>query len=116
MSTYLEILEKIQAQALENLKQIEAVQIATLHTAREIAASLPSLLNLPNIPTTEGVPTLEQIAELNTSFATKLLDQQKAYASQLAALAGNPTVRRGGKKPDNATTSESPRDARSTQG
>jgi hypothetical protein len=71
--TYLEILEKIQAQTLDNVKQIEA-------------ASLPSLMKLPNGPTIEGLPTLAQVVELNSSFATQVLDQQKAFASQLAEV------------------------------
>jgi hypothetical protein len=82
--TYLEILQKIQAQALDNIKQIQAAQISTLQTVREVAASLPSLMNLPNVSTIEGIPTLAQVVELNSSFATQVLDQQKAFASQLA--------------------------------
>jgi hypothetical protein len=84
--TYLEILEKIQAQTLDNVKQIEAAQISTLQTVREVAASLPSLMNLPNLPTIEGLPTLAQITELNTSFATQLLDQGQAFTSQFAEV------------------------------
>ncbi len=84
--TYIEILEKIQSQTLDNVKQIEAAQISTLQTVREVAASLPSLMNLPNVPTIEGLPTLAQVVELNSSFATQLLDQQKAFASQLAEV------------------------------
>jgi hypothetical protein len=75
MATYLEILQKIQAQTLDNVKQIQAVQIATLSTLRELIAELP---------TTKGVPTFAQITELGNSFATQVLDQQKAFASQLA--------------------------------
>jgi hypothetical protein len=86
MATYLEMLEKIQTQTLENLKQVQAVQVATLNTARELVSSLPSITSAPNVPTIEGLPTLQQIADLNTSFATKLLDQQKAFASQIAEL------------------------------
>jgi len=81
-ANYLEILAKIQAQTLDNLKQIQAVQIATLTTARELVTNVPT----PSVPTVEGIPTLAQVAELNTSFATQLLDQQKAYANQLAEL------------------------------
>jgi hypothetical protein len=86
MATYLEVLQKIQAQTLENLKQIQAVQVSTLTTARELAASMPSITTAPNMPTIEGLPTLAQLSEVNTAFATQLLDQQKAYASQLAEL------------------------------
>jgi hypothetical protein len=84
--TYLEIVEKIQAQTLDNVKQTEAAQISTLHMIREVVASLPSLMNLPNVPTIEGIPTLAQVVELNSSFATQLLDQEKAFASQLAVV------------------------------
>jgi hypothetical protein len=41
---------------------------------------------VPTVPTIDGIPTLAQIAELNTSFATQLLDQQKAYAGELAEI------------------------------
>ena len=75
MASYLDILQKIQAQTLDNVKQIEAAQIATLTTARELIAELP---------TAKGVPTFAQITELVTSFATQVLDQQKAFASQVA--------------------------------
>ena len=89
MANYLEILEKIQAQTLDNVKQIEAAQIATLTTARELIAELP---------TAKGVPTFAQITELVTSFATQVLDQQKAFASQVAdvithAVESNPLVK-----------------------
>jgi hypothetical protein len=85
-ATYLEILSKIQSQTLENLKQMQAVQVASLHTAKELAASLPTMATVPTVPTIDGIPTLAQIAELNTSFATQLLDQQKAYAGELAEI------------------------------
>jgi hypothetical protein len=77
MTTYLEVLQKLQAQTLENVKQIQAVQIATLTTARELIAELP---------TAKGFPTLAQATEFGNSFATQLLDQQKAFVNQLAAV------------------------------
>lgn len=83
MATYLEMLAKLQAQTLDGLKQIQAVQVNALTTAREMVASMPTT---PTMPTMEGMPTLAQIADLNTSFATQLLDQQKAFAGQLAEL------------------------------
>jgi hypothetical protein len=81
-----EIQEKIQAQVLDNMKQIQAVQLSTLHTVREVVAALPSPTNLPSVPVIEGFPTIAQITDLNTSFATQLLDQGKAYTSQLAEV------------------------------
>jgi hypothetical protein len=83
---YIEIQEKIQAQALDNLKQIQAVQISTLQAVREVVAALPSPTNLPSMPTIEGFPTITQITELNASFATQLVDQGKAFTSQLAEV------------------------------
>ena len=82
--TYLEIQEKIQNQALDNLKQIQAAQIATLQTAREVVVALPSLMSLPNAAKMEGVPTLAQLTELGTSFVTQLLEQGKAFTSTFA--------------------------------
>jgi hypothetical protein len=84
--TYIEILEKIQAQAIINLKQIQAGQISTLQTVREVVASLPSMMSSPNVPTMEGIPTLSQVVELATSFSTELLDQEKAFVSQLTEV------------------------------
>jgi hypothetical protein len=81
--TYIEILEKIQAQALSNLKEIQAAQISTLRTVREVVASLPSLMSSQNV---EGMPTLSQVVELTTSFATGLLDQEKAFVNQLTEV------------------------------
>jgi len=84
--TYIEILEKIQAQAISNLKQIQDAQISTLKTVREVVTSLPSMMSSSNVPTTEGVPTLSQVVELTTSFATELVDQEKAFVSQLSEV------------------------------
>jgi uncharacterized membrane protein len=85
-TTYLDILGKIQAQTLENLKQIQTVQVSALTTARELVSSLPSIANSPATATIEGLPTFAQMTELNTLFATQLFDQQKVFASKLAEL------------------------------
>lgn len=82
MATYLEIIQKIQAQTLDNVKQVQAVQISTLTAVRELIAELP---------TAKGVPTFAQISELGKSFMTHVLDQQKAFARQLADV-GTPAV------------------------
>lgn len=74
MATYLEILEKLQTQTLDNVKQLQAVQIATLTTVRELIADLPNA---------KGMPTFAQITDLGASFANKLLDQQKAFVDEL---------------------------------
>jgi hypothetical protein len=82
-ASYIELLQKLQAQTLESLKQIQNVQVATLTTTREMVASLPTMTSVPTI---ESMPSVAQIAEINTQFASQLLDQQKAYATQLAEL------------------------------
>jgi hypothetical protein len=41
---------------------------------------------VPQLPTFEGVPSLAELTELNTSFAHKLLEQQSTYARQLATI------------------------------
>jgi hypothetical protein len=75
MTTYVEVLQRIQAQTLDNVKQIQAVQISTLNTIRELIAELPMA---------KSVPTLAQISELTSSFANQLLDQQKVFVNELA--------------------------------
>jgi hypothetical protein len=89
--TYLEVVQRIQAQTLDNVKQIQAAQIATLKLARQLIAELP---------TAKGVPTFAQITDLGGSFATQLLDQQKAFANQLVdavkpAVESNSLVKAG---------------------
>jgi hypothetical protein len=75
MTTYLEVLQKIQNQTLDNIKQMQAVQIATFRTARELIAALP---------TAKGMPTLSEVTELSSSFVNKVLDQQKVFVDELA--------------------------------
>jgi tRNA uridine 5-carbamoylmethylation protein Kti12 len=75
MTTYLEVLQKIQNQTLDNIKQLQAVQIATFRTARELIVALP---------TAKGVPTLSEVTELSSSFVNKVLDQQKVFVDELA--------------------------------
>lgn len=75
MVNYLEMLQKIETQTLDNVEQIQAVQLSTLTMAREIVAELS---------TTQGVPTFAQITQVGTSFASQLLDQQKVFVGQLA--------------------------------
>jgi hypothetical protein len=58
-------MQKIQDQTLDNVKKIQAVQIATLNTVCELITELP---------TTEGAATFARITELGNSFATQLLD------------------------------------------
>jgi hypothetical protein len=75
MATYLEIIEKLQNQTLDNVKKLQAVQIATLTTVRELISELPK---------TKGMPTFAEITDLGNSFTNQLLDQQKAFVNELA--------------------------------
>jgi len=82
-ATYLETIEKLQSQGLETLKQAQAVQLATLASIRDIAAGAPALTEIPQF---DKLPTFGDLAELSTSFATKLVEQQNAYLTALAGV------------------------------
>ena len=83
MSTYLETLGKLQQQSLDALKQAQAIQVATLTTLGEIVAEAPAFK-----PATvfENMPTFAELAELNTAFARNVLEQQNAYATEIASI------------------------------
>ena len=82
-ATYLETIEKLQSQGLETLKQAQAVQLATIASIRDIAAGAPALTEIPQF---DKLPTFGDLAELSTSFATKLVEQQNAYLTALAGV------------------------------
>jgi hypothetical protein len=81
-TTYLEMISKLQQQSLQALKQAQESQLAALSTAREIATQFAAA----PLPTPEAVPSISALTELTSSFATQMLDQQKAYANQLAGF------------------------------
>ena len=81
--TYLETIAKLQAQSLDALKQAQATQVATLTTIGEIVSNVPSFQ--PSMPL-GNLPTLAELTELNTTFAKSVLEQQSAFASQLAGV------------------------------
>ncbi len=83
MATYLETLEKLQQTSLDTLKQVQAGQLAALTTIGELVSGVPATK-----PTAafENLPTFAQLAELNASFMRNVLEQQKAYASELAGI------------------------------
>lgn len=82
--TYLETLTKLQHQSLDVLKNVQDAQLQTLTSIREMVAGI----DVPTAPTTENLPSIEKIVELNTQFATAVFEQQKAYAAQLSSLFG----------------------------
>jgi len=82
-STYVDMIAKLQAQTLESIKTLQSIQLSTLTTVREMVTTLPTMTQAQPA---DGVPSIAQVTELNTKFATELLDQQKAYANQLAEL------------------------------
>ena len=82
-ASYLEMITKLQDQGLDALKQAQKAHLETLGQVREFVEKLP---NVPQMPVLEGVPTLAQITELSTSFVEQVVDQQKTYATELAAI------------------------------
>jgi len=82
-STYLDMLAKFQEQGLETLKQAQSAYVDTLSSTRSMVEKMPAL---PKMPAIEGMPTVEELTELNTAFLDKVIEQQKAFAKQLAEV------------------------------
>ncbi|GAC1658979.1 MAG: hypothetical protein NVS4B13_02870 [Candidatus Elarobacter sp.] len=82
MATYLETLEKLQQQSLDTLKQVQATQLAALTTIGELVSDVPAF----RPASMANVPTFAELAELNASYTRNLLEQQNAFASQLAGI------------------------------
>lgn len=82
--TYLETLTKLQHQSLDMLKNVQEAQLQTLTSIRDMVAGI----EIPAVPTSESLPALDKVVELNTQFATAIFEQQKAYATQLTSLFG----------------------------
>ena len=81
--TYLESLGKLQAQSLEALKQVQATQLAALTTIGELVSNVPPFRSASNLG---SLPTFAELAEVNAAFVRSVLEQQNAYASQLAGV------------------------------
>jgi|ERR1035437_5105882 hypothetical protein len=81
--TYLETLGKLQEQSLEALKQLAATQLAALTTIGELVSTVPPFRSASTVA---SLPTFAELAELNAAFVRSLLEQQNAYASQLAGV------------------------------
>jgi hypothetical protein len=80
-STYLDLLAKFQEQGLDTLKQAQSAYVESLTSTRAMVEKLPTL---PKLPVIDGVPTIEELTELNTEFLDRVVAQQKAFAKQLA--------------------------------
>ena len=83
MATYLETLGKLQQQSLEALKQAQATQLAALTTLGELVSDVPAFRPASVL---ESIPTFAELTELYAAFARNVLEQQNAYASQLAGI------------------------------
>jgi hypothetical protein len=83
-STYLDLLTKMQEQGLEALKQTQSAYLESLAAARKVVEAMPMPVPMPQMPVIEGVPTLAELTDLNVAFIDKVVEQQKAYAKQLA--------------------------------
>ena len=86
-ATYLETIEKLQAQGLETLKQAQAVQIAALTSFRDIVATLPAAP--ASVPTLDKLPTFSELTELSQTFVKQLAAQQSTYVAELAGFFSN---------------------------
>src|ERR1700733_23450 len=83
MATYLETIGKLQQQALDSLKQVQAAQLAPLTPVGELVTNVPAFQPASGIP---SLPTFAELAELNTAFVRNVIEQQNAFASQLAGI------------------------------
>ena len=83
MATYLKTIEKLQQTSLDALKQVQASQLAVLESLGELATEVPAFKPSAAF---ENLPTFAELAELNATFTRNVIEQQKAYASQLAGL------------------------------
>jgi hypothetical protein len=83
--TYIDTIEKFQAQGLEAIKQVQAAQINAVSSFREMFSNVTN--KLPNAQTLSNIPTVvSKISELNSTFAVKLIEQQNDYVNQLLAV------------------------------
>ncbi len=85
-STYLDLLAKFQEQGLDTLKQAQSAYVDTLASTRSMVEKLPAMPAMPAMPAIEGLPTVEELTELNSAFLDKVIEQQKAFAKQLAEV------------------------------
>jgi hypothetical protein len=80
--SYVDTIEKFQAQGLEAIKQVQAAQINAVSSFRELFSNVTS--KLPNAQSFSNIPTVvSKISELNSTFAVKLIEQQNDYVNQL---------------------------------
>jgi hypothetical protein len=83
--TYIDTIEKLQAQGLEALKQAQAAQISAVSSVRELVTNATS--KLPGADSLKNIPAvISQVSELNSAFAVKLIEQQNDYVKQLLAV------------------------------
>ena len=85
-ATYLDMIVKLQDQGLDILKQTQKAHLEALTSVREFVEKLPTAPQMPAFPALEGLPTITQLTELNNSFLSSVVEQQKSYASGLAEV------------------------------
>ena len=83
MATYTETLSKLQEQTLEALKQAQATQVAALTTIGELVSTVPTFRPAAGL---DALPTFTELVDLNAAFTRNVLEQQAAYAAQLASI------------------------------
>ncbi len=83
--SYVDTIEKLQAQGLEALKQAQAAQSAAVDSFRELITNATK--KLPGAEALRNIPTIvSQVSELNSAFAVKLIEQQNEYVNQLVKV------------------------------
>jgi hypothetical protein len=81
MSTATEQLTKVQDQILETLASIHKPIVDAVKSLADRAESV--VPDVPAVPGTESLPTVDEIVINQFGFAEKLLEQQKEFTSAL---------------------------------
>jgi hypothetical protein len=86
MSTYVEFIEKAQAEFLNGLKQAQDLNLSAISSLKDIVAAVP----VPEKADSNGsvtLPTPTQVVERAFAFTNQILETRKAYMLKLAELA-----------------------------
>lgn len=84
MNNYTEFLARVQGEFLASLRQAQDLNVKTVSSLTELAASFPKT---SEVPTATEFPTPVELVEKTFAFTNSLLEARKEYALQLAELA-----------------------------
>jgi hypothetical protein len=85
-STYIEFMEKAQAEFLNGLKQAQDLNLSAIASLKDLVAAVP----VPEKSETNGnvtIPTPTELVERTFAFTNRILETRKAYILKLAELA-----------------------------